>query len=710
MPANDYFTKTGWPSTGASGSSSDARAEIALIETGFVLLPDLTSVANRVVHVNAGSTALITTSGFTFDGTTLAVPAITATGAITLSGAVSVIDGSFSIKGSVDATKIAKFEVDGLTTATTRTYTLPDVTDTIVTLGATQTLTSKTLTSPVLTTPALGTPASGTLTNCTGTAAGLTAGTVTTNANLTGPITSVGNATSVAAQTGTGSTFVMQASPTLTTPALGVATATSINKVAITAPATSATLTIADGKTLTANASLTLAGTDATTITFQGTDTYVGRGTTDTLTSKTLTNPTINAATISGTFAGAATFSGALTLSGGISGTVTITSTGTARMLSLVAASANGGSAVQFTDGGTPSQYNWVAGANFNTADTFEITPSTAVGGTSFTSPALILNRTGAVTIPGALTLSSTLGVSGALTVTSTSASALAVGANGATNPVLLVDASTASAACGISIIGLAAASAYTNITTISSGTNASLSISSKGSGGVEFRTNAQAQVQLVVTHTALADRNVTITGSAGGNPTIGVSTGSLAISSAMVNAGLITANAGLTVASGQTLTVTGATITGAPTWGSTQTLNTSGTAATVTTAAQPSITSVGTISTDFQSLGSSIPQNSQSAAYTTVAADANKHILHPTADNNARTFTIDSNANVAYKIGTCITFVNQINTVTIAITTDTMLLAGTATTGSRTLAAGGIATALKIAATYWIISGTGLS
>jgi len=46
-----------------------------------------------------------------------------------------------------------------------------------------------------------------------------------TNANLTGPITSVGNATSVAAQTGTGSTFVMQASPTLTTPNIGTPSA-----------------------------------------------------------------------------------------------------------------------------------------------------------------------------------------------------------------------------------------------------------------------------------------------------------------------------------------------------------------------------------------------------------------------------------------------------------------------------------------------------
>lgn len=54
------------------------------------------------------------------------------------------------------------------------------------------------------------------------------ADTVTTNADLTGPITSTGNATAVAAQTGTGSTFVMDDTPTLITPILGVATATSI--------------------------------------------------------------------------------------------------------------------------------------------------------------------------------------------------------------------------------------------------------------------------------------------------------------------------------------------------------------------------------------------------------------------------------------------------------------------------------------------------
>jgi hypothetical protein len=104
------------------------------------------------------------------------------------------------------------------------------------------------------------------------------------------------------------------------------------------------------------------------------------------------------------------------------------------------------------------------------------------------------------------------------------------------------------------------------------------------------------------------------------------------------------------------------------------------------------------------------IPVNSQSAAYTTVMADQGKSIVHPISDNNARTFTIDSNANVPYPVGTTITFINMINTVTIAITTDTMYLAGSGATGSRTLAAYGMATAVKVTSTSWIISGNGLT
>ena len=106
------------------------------------------------------------------------------------------------------------------------------------------------------------------------------------------------------------------------------------------------------------------------------------------------------------------------------------------------------------------------------------------------------------------------------------------------------------------------------------------------------------------------------------------------------------------------------------------------------------------------------LPQNSKSAAYTTVLADANKHIFHPDADTTARVFTIDSNANVAYPIGTTLTFVNGhgAGVITIAITSDTMRLSSAGTTGSRTLAANGMATAIKVGTTEWKISGTGLT
>jgi len=105
------------------------------------------------------------------------------------------------------------------------------------------------------------------------------------------------------------------------------------------------------------------------------------------------------------------------------------------------------------------------------------------------------------------------------------------------------------------------------------------------------------------------------------------------------------------------------------------------------------------------------IPQNSQSAAYTLVAADAGKHIFHPSTDANARTFTIPANSSVAYPIGTAISFVNMTSqVVSIAITTNTMYLAGTGTTGTRSLAQYGTATALKIDSTTWIISGAGLT
>ena len=105
------------------------------------------------------------------------------------------------------------------------------------------------------------------------------------------------------------------------------------------------------------------------------------------------------------------------------------------------------------------------------------------------------------------------------------------------------------------------------------------------------------------------------------------------------------------------------------------------------------------------------IPVNSQTAAYGLVLADSGKCILHPSSDATARTFTIPANSSVAYAIGTAITFINMTSqVVTIAITTDTMYLSSAGTTGSRSLAQYGSATAIKITSTNWLISGSGLT
>lgn len=106
------------------------------------------------------------------------------------------------------------------------------------------------------------------------------------------------------------------------------------------------------------------------------------------------------------------------------------------------------------------------------------------------------------------------------------------------------------------------------------------------------------------------------------------------------------------------------------------------------------------------------VPQNSQSGDYTLILTDSGKHIYHPSADTTNRTWTIPSNSSVAFPTGTAVTFVNDLGagTVTIQIDTDTLIYAGSGTTGTRTLSPGSVATALKVAATRWIISGTGIS
>lgn len=152
--------------------------------------------------------------------------------------------------------------------------------------------------------------------------------------------------------------------PTMTTPTLGVASATSVNKVAITAPATSATLTIANGKTLTCNNSITFAGTDATTMTFPGTDASIAR--TD----------------------AAQTFTGTQTFAGAIVGSVqSLSGPGAVNVTTLTTAftSTGTGDALTLADGVAGQLKAIVYVAEAAGADTGILTPTNFGNGTTIT-------------------------------------------------------------------------------------------------------------------------------------------------------------------------------------------------------------------------------------------------------------------------------------------------------------------------------------
>jgi hypothetical protein len=143
-----------------------------------------------------------------------------------------------------------------------------------------QTDTVQTLTNKTLGAPALGTPVSGVLTNATGLP--ISTGVSGLAANIAvflGTPSSANLINAVTDETGTGS-IVFSTSPTLVTPVLGVASATSVNKLTITAPATSATLTLANGSTLATSGafSTTITATANTTVTLPTTGTLATTG------------------------------------------------------------------------------------------------------------------------------------------------------------------------------------------------------------------------------------------------------------------------------------------------------------------------------------------------------------------------------------------------------------------------------------------------
>lgn len=101
-------------------------------------------------------------------------------------------------------------------------------------------------------------------------------------------------------------------------------------------------------------------------------------------------------------------------------------------------------------------------------------------------------------------------------------------------------------------------------------------------------------------------------------------------------------------------------------------------------------------------------PQNSNGGNYTLVLADRGRSVQFLTT--GPFTCTIPANGTTAFPLGSVVVVVNNTsNNLTIS-STDTVLLAGTGSSGARTLAVNGIATLYKYTSTGWLVSGAGVS
>jgi hypothetical protein len=218
---------------------------------------------------------------------------------------------------------------------------------------------------------------------------------------------------------------------------------------------------------------------------------------------------------------------------------------------------------------------------------------------------------------------------------------------------------------------------------------------------GLAIGTDVQAynaNLAAIAASSSAADKLFYFTGSGAGTVTdltsvartlIGQSTQAL-----MRSAGL-----GLGTASTQNTGTSGGNVpllNGANSWSGLQTLSAG---ADVTPASTPSTTAVGYLGA---------PQNLISGSYTMVMSDAGKSFYH--TSGTAHVLTIPANASVAFPIGTVMAGVNEngAGNLTLACTSDTLRWGSS--TGSRTIAANGTFSLLKVAATVWRLTGDGIS
>jgi hypothetical protein len=350
----------------------------------------------------------------------------------------------------------------------------------------------------------------------TTTVANLTAATVATNANLTGPITSTGNATAIASQTGTGSKFVMDTSPTLVTPALGVATATSINGLTISS--STGTLSIANTKTFAVNNTITLAGTDSTTITLPATTGtvalnnqihYIGT-----------TSIAINRASLAQTLTGVSIDGNAATVTTNANLTGVITSTGNATVIA-----SQTGTGSKFVVDTSPTLVTPILGVA--TATSINKVAISTIGTTNNAS--IVIGDT------------KTLTVNNTLTFNGTDASSVAFGTGG----------TVVYASSGLSQFTSASTTSAQLATVISDET---------GSGLLVFGTSPNIITSLTTTSTSfdLINANATTVNFAKAATvlSIGATTGTTTINNDLTVSGALTVNGTITTVNSTTVTV----------------------------------------------------------------------------------------------------------------------------------------------------------